>query len=243
MNRLLSLASMTGAATIAFAHFVWIGPVSPVLEKGKTARVQIGNGHEFPKSEAALSLENLKIFVEMPSGKRMDLQAAKEGTFLTAGFPVDETGTYRIAFIQDRGILSRTPAGMKPGGRDRNPTATQTMKLYRSAVAYAAAGGAVKPPAKPLGLTFEMTGQRSGNQMMLTVLQEGRPVANADIKVVWMGEHEKPAGKTGADGKFTYNAPAGAKGPMLLLASLQRKAGESLGYDTETFSTALHVSW
>jgi uncharacterized GH25 family protein len=226
-----------------FAHATWIAPVAGPLEVGKSLNVQIGNGHAFPESESALSPRNLEVFAVAPSGGKIELKPVKSGSFLTASYTVREPGMYRFVFIQDRGVMSRTPQGLKPGGRDQNPGASQSMKMYRAAVAYAGTAGADHAPGTPLGLTFEVTPQRTKDSVILSVLLNSKPVAGVKIRALLSGKKEQELGATGSDGKFTYRVPSGLSGPFLLVAAHSQKAAAGEKYDNADYSTALHLTW
>lgn len=236
-------AAVCAAATALFAHATWIAPVPGTLEVGKSVEVQIGNGHAFPQSESALSPQNLQVFAVAPSGRKADLKPVKSGSSLTASYAVREPGVHRFGFVQDRGVMSRTPQGLKPGGRDKNPGATQSMKMYRAAVAYAATAGAHSPVPTPLGLTFEMIPQRTKDAVILTVLLNSKPVTGAKIRTVWAGQKEQELGSTGSDGKFTYQIPGGRSGPFLLIAAHSGKAGAGETYDVADYSNTLYLTW
>jgi hypothetical protein len=236
-------AAVCVAGVGLFAHATWIAPVEGPLEVGKSVEVQIGNGHAFPRSESALSPQNLKVFAVAPSGAKADLKPVKSGTFVTATYAVREAGMHRFVFVQDRGVMSRTPQGLKPGGRDQNPGATQSMKMYRAAVAYAGTPGADLAVRASLGLTFDVIPRRTKDSIIVTALLNSKPAAGAKIRAVLPGQKEQELGATGSDGKFTYRVPSGLNGPFLLVAAHSEKAGPGETYDNADYSTALHLSW
>jgi uncharacterized GH25 family protein len=231
------------SAILLFAHATWVAPVAGPLEVGKTVTVQVGNGHTFPASETVVPNENLQMYAVAPSGSKSKLQPNPAGLFVAASYKVAEPGVHRFVFVQDRGVMSRTPQGLKPGGRDQNPGATQSMKMYRSAVAYAATSGAKSKSLPAVGLTFEMLPSRSGDSMTVTALLDSKPVSGAAIRAVWPAKPEQELGSTGSDGKFSYRIPQGASGQFLLVAALSEKAGSEAKYDTSSYSTALHLTW
>jgi uncharacterized GH25 family protein len=237
------VAALGAAAAIVTAHATWIAPVQPVLEMGKPVTVQVGNGHHFPDSESAVSPEGLDVFAVGPGGDRARLTASVSGKTLTARHHVQGPGTYRFVFVQDRGVMSRTPAGLKPGGKDQHPNATQSMKAYRSAVAYATTAGAKQSDLKPVGLKFELAPQRSADTVTVTLLQDGKPCAGAAVNSFWPGKDEQKAGTTDTSGKFVYHVPAGQKGQFLLTASHTEKAPAGAVFDTLSYSTALYLTW
>jgi uncharacterized GH25 family protein len=238
----LTPAILLASYSVVYAHFVWIGPVSPQLKVGETVMIQIGNGHTFPASESAMSSEDLKVFALTPSGARTEIAASVSGKALSAQYEPKEEGMYRFAFVQDRGVMSQTTKGYLPGGKDHHPGAMRSFKSFRSAVAYAWTPDARFTQGKAVGIPFEMTAAKSGSGVVVTVLKDGKPASGVEISSVWPGQKEEKAGTSGADGRFTYNVPAGAKGPFLLLANIARPV-QGATYQTENYNTALHLSW
>lgn len=235
--------AVCAAGAALFAHATWIAPVDGSLEVGKSVTVQIGNGHAFPQSESALSPQNLEMFAVAPSGGKVELKPVKSGSFLTAAYAVREAGVHRFVFVQDRGVMSRTPRGLKPGGRDQNPDAIQSRKVYSAAVAYAGTAGTSLAPAAPLGLTFEMTPHRTKEAVLVSVLLNSKPVAGVKIRAVLPGHKEQEVGATGTDGQFTYRVPSGLNGGFLLVATHSQRAAAGENYDTANYSTAVHLTW
>ena len=234
----ISLA-LAGAAA---AHFAWIAPVTPVLTVGTASRVQLGIGHELGVSESTPLLPGLQAYALAPSGARTELKPAKSGLWLNAEYTPKEAGQHRLVFVHDRGIRSRTPKGLLDGGRDRNPSATQAFRGVRTAVAYALTADAKLEP-KAVGLPYELVPQRTEKGVTVTLLYQGRPYAGGDVAVSWAGKKEVVLGKTGADGKMSYVAPAGAKGPFVILCEQPIAAAKGLPYDTDNYETALYLNW
>ena len=232
------------AAITALAHYTWLAPVAAPLEVGKTATVRIGHGHKFPQSEEAINASQIDLFAIAPSGAKVKLEAAVDGNAVTAPYAVKEAGLHRIAFVQDRGVTSRTPRGVKAGGRDKNPDATQAYRTLRTAVAYCGASGIAATGGKPLGLEIELTGEMSGGAWKLRLMKQGQPAADAPIEVFLAGATRAvAAGKTGPDGRLGYQAPAGAKGPALFFVSLKDPAPAGAKYDSAQYETSLYVTW
>jgi uncharacterized GH25 family protein len=230
-------------AALLMAHATWIFPVHAVIEVGKPLMVQIGNGHDIAESESPLGQRGLEMFAVSPSGTRTTLTPAVSGNLLAAEYSAKEKGSYVFGFVQDRPISSRTPGGVKQGGRDKNPDATEVFKAYRSGLAYAATAGAQPQQGKAFGLVFELVPQRAADSVTVIATQNGKPCAGAAITVHWPGKGEAKAGKTGADGKFAYKIPAGAKGQFVIAASHSEKAAAGAGYDNASYATALYLNW
>jgi len=233
--RFTRLALGLAAVGMLFGHATWVAPVEETHEPGRTITVRIGHGHGFPVSEEAINTGQVDLFVVTPGGKRLQLAPKQAGTAVEAVFPVKEKGRHRFAFIQDRGVNSRTPDGMKPGGRDRNPNATSAAKTLRTAVA---------GTGSPIGLPVELTAKLAGNQWLLQFLRDGKPAGGAEVSVYLPGVKEPVAiGKAGADGRVAYTVPPGGKGPLLFVASQKNPAPAGSAFDTVNFDTSLYVSW
>jgi hypothetical protein len=227
-------AGLLGAAL--YGHYTWVSPGGNALTPGSQATVTIGHGHGFPESSEAPMRQNLEAFVMAPSGAKSPLAVTPAGKSLSAKFAVQEPGPHRLYFSQDFGVRSRTPQGLKPGGRDANPQAVEVLRSYRSGVAYA--GG--WPDAKPLGLEFEVAATRSGQGLALTVYRNGKPCPKAKLAVLAAGAKEKEVGVTGADGGAVWQ-PGGAKGPVLIIADYQEKAAAGAQWDVLRLSSSLRL--
>jgi len=230
-------------AVTAFAHYTWIAPVD-ALEVGKTASIRIGHGHKFPQSEEAINAAQVDLFVLTPSGARVKLAAASAGTAVNATYAVKEAGLHRIAFVQDRGITSRTPKGVRPGGRDKNPDASQSYRTLRTSVSYVTTSRSSAANAKPLGLEFELTAESISGVWHLLLLKSGKPAAGVPVEAFIAGAAKAiDAGKTGSDGKLSFTPPAGAKGPAMFSAETKGAPPQGAPYDSVNLSTSLYVNW
>jgi uncharacterized GH25 family protein len=227
-------------SVLLYAHFTWVtASVSP-LEVGKTAEVLIGHGHQFPASEEVIITEGAEVYAVAPSGRRTALAPKARKPLLVAGYKVAEAGMHRFVLAQDRGVRSWTTQGVQPGGKDKHPQARRSARVFRSAVSYSLTPGAAYEKAKPLGLVFEMTGEVTGDQVVLTVLRESKPVAGVAIHLVSQAGGGEPLGTTGADGRFTYSFTAGNSGPLLFAADYIDQAAPTANYDRGEYATSLH---
>ncbi len=229
-------------AGAAVAHFSWIAPMVPTLEVGTTTKVQFGTGHALGTSESALPLDDLKAYALTPSGGRVELAVAKAGLWVAADYAVKEAGQHRLVFSQERGARSRTPKGVKEGGRDKNPDATQAFRTVRTGVAYAFTAGAKLNP-KAAGIAYELVPQRTEKAIIFTLLRNGKPCPGGEVAVSWVGKKEVLLGNTGADGKIAYAIPAGAAGAFVVLAEQRVAAAKGANYDTDNYETALYLNW
>lgn len=234
---LIRVLLIAACAASLLAHYTWLAPAGASWRVGQTVTLRIGHGHQFPTSEEAVSARNIELFVIAPSGARTPVPVKAQGTAVEGAFTVKEPGPHRAALVSDRGIVSRTPNGVRPGGRDKNPDAVQAYRTLRTAVAYA--GGAA--PAEPLGLEVELTAAFSQGAWELTLLRQGKPAAGAEVEVFVAGAPKAvSAGKTGAGGKVTYK-PTGT-GAVMFFTEGKEPAPAGSHYDVVNYSTALYVS-
>jgi hypothetical protein len=232
------------AAATTLAHYTWVSPVDLPLEIGKTSSLRINHGHKFPQSEEAIDPRRVEFFVLAPSGERVKLDPAVSGTAVTASYSAKEKGLHRIVLIQDRGIVSRTPKGVQPGGRDKHPDAIQAYRTLRSAIAYARTAKAPVVGAQPAGLEFELAGRYANGAWQLQLMKQGKPVADAPIEVFLAGATQAAsAGRTASNGSLTYRLPADSKGPAIFSAEIKQPPPAGAQYDTVNYSTSLYVSW
>lgn len=237
MRRQFVLAFLATAAA-ALAHYTWIAPIAP-LEAGKLATIRIGHGHRFPQSEEAINVRQIDLYAIAPSGLKTKLEPTAASNVVAAAFTPKESGPHRIVMTQDRGISSRTPGGVKRGGRDANPDATQSYRTFRSAVAYA---GAVS--AKRIGLELELTAELSSGAWNVQLLKQGKPAAGISVSVFLAGSATATdAGKTGPDGKLRYQPPSDVKGPAMFSVEFKDPAPAGAPYDTVNYESSLYVNW
>jgi uncharacterized GH25 family protein len=238
LSRFALLLPLT--TVLLYAHFTWVtASVSP-LEVGKTVEVRIGHGHQFPTSEEVIIAEGAEVYAIAPSGQRTGLAPKAEKPWLAASYKVAEAGMHRLMLAQDRGVRSWTTRGVQPGGKDKHPQAQRSARIFRSAVSYALTPGASYQKAKPLGLVFEMTGEVTGDQVVLTVLRESKPVAGVAIHLVGHAGGGEALGTTGPDGRFLYAFTAGNKGPLLFAADYIEQSAPTANYDRGEYATSLH---
>ncbi|MBS1830846.1 MAG: DUF4198 domain-containing protein [Acidobacteria bacterium] len=226
------------SAMLAFGHYTWVAPTA-ALEPGKPAIIQVSHGDVFPNGDEAINAAQVELYVLAPSGAKTKLTAAKAGETVTAPFTPKEAGPHRLVMVQDRGITSRTPQGVKQGGRDKNPKATQASRTYRTAISYLNT-----KTAKPVGLELELTAERTASAWQVQLLKHGKPAAGVSIEVLLPGASKGVVtGKTDAAGKFTWTPPATAKGPALFSAMFKDPAPAGATYDAINYETSLYVTW
>lgn len=226
-------------AALALCHCTWVVPEQSLVV-GKTSVIQIGHGHAFPRSEESIDAKQAELYVLTPSGARVDLKPAAVPGGVSAPFDVKQPGAHRIVMIQDRGVTSRTPAGVKPGGRDKNPDAATAARTFRTAVAHASTGAPGGDASKPLGLEVEMAATRTGDGWTIQVLKKGQPAAGVSVEAFAAGGAKAvELGKTGADGKVRYAAPTGR---VMFSAGFKDPMPAGSSYDTTNYETSLVVN-
>lgn len=230
---------MLAACTLsaAFAHYTWVVAAAMPFVVGKSVKIMVAHGDRFPHTDEAVNAAQVKLYVLAPSGARTDLKATAEKIAVSSTFTPREAGTHRIVFTQDRGPMSRTPNGVKPGGRDRNPNATEAFSLIRTGVSYVGSGANTA-----LGLDLELTAQLVSGVWQLQLLRNGKPVVGEAVQVL-LQEHEDAiaVGKTGADGRLVYK-PVSSPGPLLFLAEVKEKVS-GMAINFRTLSTSTYVNW
>lgn len=236
----LGLAACAGV----YAHYTWVAPGGGALEVGKAAVIRICHGHHFPEGEEKISITGAMAMVMTPSGARHSLTPTAAGNEVTTPYTPKEGGLHRVVYVQDRGVSSRTPAGVKPGGRDKNPDAAQASRTYRSAVAYLPVGKSGNVDAKAAGIEVEIAGKlQLGGAWDLELSRNGKPEAGVAIQVFIAGAHDPAAiGKTDSSGKLSYKPAAGVARPLLFWAEWKATPPAGAPYDTINYSTSLYVT-
>lgn len=230
-TKILVLGSLTAAG--ALAHYTWIAPQTPTIVAGKAVRLTVAHGHKFPVSEEAVNATQVKMWAIAPSGAKTTVTPIAQPGMIGADFQPKESGVYRLVFTQDRGWMSRTPRGLKPGGKDKNPDATQSFRIFRSGIAYT---GVVAAPPPPVGVETEMTASLAQGKWTVRLYKDGKPLGGQTVQVLQTGQKDgTDIGKTAADGTVSFTPAAGVKSPMLFLAEFEQ--GE------QRYSTSLYVSW
>jgi len=226
-----TLLALVAVAT-AFGHYTWGAP-SETLIAGKPVKIMVAHGDRFPHGDEAINATQVKLWMLGANGAKTDLKAVATKNAVLADFTPATSGPHRIVFTQDRGPMSRTPTGVKPGGRDKNPTATESFALLRTGLHYVGAADVA-----PVGLELELTARFEKGAWNLQLLRAGKPLAGETVKVVLKEQETETAiGKSGADGKIVFTPAAGYKGPLLFLVDFKEKLTGPIDYRTISTST------
>jgi hypothetical protein len=146
--------------------------------------------------------------------------------------------------IQDRGVMSQTATGFQPGGRDKHPDAKRSMKIWRSAVAYARTSGVPVSRAKSLGLPIELVCEMKPGELELTALRNGKPAPGVEVTLAVAGKTEPDkVGKTDAAGKVTYKANPTANKALLFIAAVEEAMPKGSNYESNNLTAVLHLNW
>ena len=229
-----TLVALVTVAT-AFGHYTWVAPTE-ALTAGKPVKIMVAHGDRFPHGDEAIDAAQVKLWMLAANGAKTDLKPIATKTTVLADFTPTTSGPHRIVFTQDRGVMSRTPKGVKSGGRDKNPTATESFALLRTGLHYM---GNVS--TAPVGLELELTAKLENGAWNLQLLRAGKPLAGETVKVLLKEQETETAiGKSGADGKIVFTPAAGYKGPLLFLVELKEKLTGPV--DSRTISTSTFVT-
>lgn len=231
------------AITAGFAHYTWIAPAAAPLEVGKPGFIRFCHGHEFPYGEETLGTKDSQAIMVPPSGKQTKLSLLVEAKQVVAAYTPQEPGLHRAVYTQDRGVLSRTPNGVKRGGRDTNPDAAQTFRSYRSAVAYLSVGKSGKAITKPAGIELEIVAIHRERAWELQLVKSGKPQPGVPIQILIEGSQTAlEGGKTDAAGRLTYRPDPKAGRPMLFSAEWKDAPPAGVAYDSVNYATSLYVT-
>jgi uncharacterized GH25 family protein len=233
---------LCGAVSL-FAHYTWLSPAPAEAGVGDTVTVLLASGHAFPVAEAPVQGVALTMTVFDPSGKPVALAPQDKGRGPEAAFKAEVAGLYVVAGELDRGVISRTPDGWKPGGKSEHPNAVSAMKSYNSFLCAVRTSGPAPTSAAPRGLAFEISWKREGRRLSALATAANTPVEGAEISVIIGSGDSKPTGKSDAQGKVGIDIPEGFKGPILVIASLSNPAPAGSDYDLERKSSSHFLTW
>jgi uncharacterized GH25 family protein len=236
-------AVFLGGAVLAFAHSAWLAPAPGKVRAGSPVAVVLASGHSFPRSEEPVKGLDLKMKVIAPDGKTEVVGTADKGRGLEASFPTSSEGLYRAVIEYDRGIISQTSEGWKPGGRSNYPSARSVIKSYNSFICAVRTLKAGPAAPAPLGLAFELSWKAEGGRLAVMATDRGRPVASAEISAVFGSGDIKPIGKTDASGRLTIEVPVDFHGPVLLTGAISKEMPAGSDYDAERSSSTYYFTW
>ncbi|QDU80193.1 Nickel uptake substrate-specific transmembrane region [Polystyrenella longa] len=225
--RRLFLAGVVGLVLLpqlAQAHFLWLLPLA-TEETGIQVHLYFG---ELAEADDPALLENVmaaKVWQMAPGGKKVDLSTAKGEESIIA-IPTIKTGPTVVAASHNYGVLERG---------DSSFVLQYYAKSYNDAKP-ADWGTINAASALKLDITPKQLG---GDEIQLQVKWDGKPLADAELKIEDDKGDVELEGKTDADGNFVFTAP---KGHLFSIRAkhVNEVAGEQDGKaysDTRSYST------
>lgn len=241
ISKCLLFIGLFFVAVSLWAHFNWIAPMKHKVKVGETAFFSLNHGHEFPVGEETPNTDYIKAFVVAASGEKLELSPKMQEESLIVSFPVKETGRHIVYFEDDRGIRSRTPRGWQPGGKDKYPEASLSMKYYSSSLVYLQVGEDKNEEGiLPLGLPFELTGSIQNNTLNAAVYKNKEPMEGIEVSLVSENAEPKVIGKTDKSGKINYDLN-NIHGRLLLITSYLNKMSPESNYDENRAASTLYL--
>ncbi len=218
---IISLAVMMLFALTAMAHFTWIRIYTGELRPGVEASAMISHGHDFPLIGVTPAFDETKVYVkDFRKDKTEQLKADRQSGFLGAPVVVPAEGVYAFYFITDRGVMSKTTRGWKPGGLDKYPKAIDSYKKYEASVAYVKSPKADWVNPKPLGFRLELVPLKiSAGEVKLQLLLDGKPLAGKRIRLAMALKKPQIIGKTDDKGLISYQPAKGFHAELLFSAT------------------------
>lgn len=184
------------AGAPALAHNIWLAPDNHFPQVGDTVQIKVGFGHDYPASRMDQPVKEGMIGEALaiaPGGGQVVLEKTAVDTYR---LKIEQPGAYLVVAAMPPGLFSRTPEGMKRGGRQDFPEVKSCMEARMVANAFLFAGG--QGPAaqsaqhlqlKPLA---DLASLKKGGVLPVQVRFEGQPLAGAQIKATYAG-YQPPA--------------------------------------------------
>jgi uncharacterized GH25 family protein len=256
--RLCALA-LIGVPQAALAHDFWIQPqlfhLAP--DTGTPMTLQVGHGPD--RQRSALPLRRITRFDAVgPGGAAVDLRGRlTPGAEDDGSLGLPGSGVYVVALETDAGAQSHLPAhrynpyaeeeGLAPALEARaraglqQADASERYSRDAKAILQVGAGnaGASDHVTRPVGLRLEIVpevspyGAARGTGLPVRVFYEGRPLANALVKLTDLSDDAEPVEthRTDDTGRASFSVPA--KGDWLLnVVWTKPLKGEPVDFET-----------
>jgi len=218
MNRKLAFLSILAAIAIpvaAQAHFLW-AVADPATKTFSVVFAESPGDSVVPKVAGKADL--VKGWIG--EGKSVPLAVDADGL-------KGALGKGAAGVTLDYGVLDKTAEG-------------RGKFLLRY---YAKAASDVKASQVRVGLPIELSLKKSGEALILTVLKEKQPVANAEVTITFKGVEKPLLGKTDDKGKFAL--PPAPEGPIavrvMVATNTPGKVGDA-AYDLTRDYSSLTVA-
>jgi uncharacterized GH25 family protein len=236
----LAFLILAGIAVVSIsisAHDFWLVPEKFRIAAGDSVVISANTGMDFPNSLSAVTPDRIGLFKLVGvSGEESINEFAEQGNSLLTHCSFEKPGTYVIA-------ASLIPKEIRLTGKEFNeylladglPHIYELRKkegiLDKAAVEYYSkypktiiqVGKKVDDsPTKPIGLPIEIIpnrnpyGMQKGEELAVTVLFRGKPLAGAEIAWSYPGWGEEFAGSTKTDEKGLASIPLIKAGPYVI---------------------------
>jgi len=179
------------AATSVQSHMLWLNVSDYTPEPGKEVKIEIGWGHDFPKSENMKDGIFNSIYALDESGNKTDL---KQLSPLQYSFTPEKQGIYRIAANINPGFMTKTTDGHKMQTKKGIENAVSCFHFDMRTKAVISTIGATGEGFKtPTGDKLEIiplkdpASLKEGESFPVKVLYDGQPLANAEVKASYEG--------------------------------------------------------
>jgi len=244
LKRYFLLIFMLSLTVSLFAHYTWITPAPAIVEVGKSVKIRFMEGHAFPDGGGPVRDMKAKLTLLQPSGKSVKLTPADQGNGLEASFQATSRGVYRLAGELDYGVSSRTPSGLKMGGRSKNPKAISATKYYGSFLCAVRTSPSPLSSSGPLmGLPFEISWTRQGNRLIIRAAADNKPAPGVEISAAFGTGEPQTKGNTDTAGNLTLDVPGNFQGLILLNGLWVKSMPPGADYDTERSNSSYYLNW
>jgi len=257
--RLCALA-LVAAPQAALAHDFWIQPELFHLSPHTATPMTLQVGHGPDRQRSALPLRRITRFEAVgPGGVAVDLRGrlTPGGAEADGALGLQAPGAYVVALETDAAAQSHLPAdrynayaeeeGLAPAleararaGLQRADASERYSRSAKALVQVGAVGaGSADPVTRPVGLRLEIVPEVSpyaaarGTGLPVRVFYEGRPLANALVKLTDLSDDAQPAEthRTDDTGRAAFSVPA--KGDWLLnVVWTKPLKGEPVDFET-----------
>lgn len=236
---LFTIFIIISVAAVALAHDFWLVPQKFLVKLGETQPVLVNTGMDFPVSVHAIEPERVTQFISVRDGEKRNITEYEiRGESLATELTFKESGTYVLGIslkptpkvnlsakevndylLSDEGDKKLYALRKKEGRLDEDVTYCYS----KDAKTIIQVGD--KPdetPAKLLNLSLEIVPKinpyklKKGDDLKITVLFKGKPLARAELDWSWAGHGETFAGKTETDHDGTATVPLAKAGPYVI---------------------------
>jgi uncharacterized GH25 family protein len=252
---LLAIFIIISVAAVSLGHDFWLVPQKFLLKLGETQTISANTGMDFPISVHAVKSERVTQFISVRDGKKRNITEYEiQGESLATKLTFEESGTYILAIalkptpkvnlsakevndylLSDEGDKKLYEFRKKEGRLDEDVVYCYS----KDAKTIIQVGDSPdETPVKPLNLSLEIVPSvnpyklKKGNDLKITVLFKGKPLARAELNWSWAGHGETFAGITETDLEGTATVPLTKAGPYVIrmIHTQLIKADEWQGY-------------